>query len=123
MVSLSLDARKNLDLQKNIWVATVRPDGRPHLVPVWFASYDSKIYLCIEAKSVKGHNLLNNPQVVLALEDGSHPVICEGSASFIEQPYPPGVVALFQHKYDWDISHETQYNTLVEIIPQRWLSW
>ena len=92
-------------------------------MPVWFTWYDKKLFICIERNSVKGRNILSDPQVSLALEDGSSPVICEGSASFIEQPYPAGLVALFQHKYDWDISHEAQYNVVVEITPSRWLSW
>ena len=25
------------ETEANIWFATVRADGRPHLVPVWFA--------------------------------------------------------------------------------------
>jgi len=119
----TLEVTQKLNLAKNIWIASVRPDGRPHLVPVWFTWYDKKLFICIERNSVKGRNILGNPQVSLALEDGSSPVICEGTANFIEQPYPSGLVALFQHKYDWDISHEAQYNVVVEITPTRWLSW
>ena len=119
----TLEVTQKLNLAKNIWIASVRPDGRPHLVPVWFTWYDKKLFICIERNSVKGRNILSDPQVSLALEDGSSPVICEGSARFIEQPYPAGLVALFQHKYDWDISHEAQYNVVVEITPTRWLSW
>ena len=52
-----------LDSEKNIWVASVRPDSRPHLVPVWFAWYAGKLHLCIDPTSVKAKNFLNNDRV------------------------------------------------------------
>src|SRR4029434_4092759 len=49
--------KERLGKERNIWIATVRRDGRPHIVPVWFACVDDRIYVCIEAQSVKGRNL------------------------------------------------------------------
>jgi F420H(2)-dependent biliverdin reductase len=74
--------KERLGKERNIWIATVRPDGRPHIVPVWFACIDDKVYLCIEPQSVKGRNLATNRNVALALEDGSHPIICEVRDAF-----------------------------------------
>ncbi len=123
MPNISLTNRQKLDLEKNIWIATVRPDGRPHLVPVWFAWYDGRLFLCIERTSVKGRNLAANPQLALALENGSQPVIIEGRAEVVPQPWPPGVLAIFKHKYDWDIATDGQYDQLIAVTPGRWLSW
>jgi hypothetical protein len=123
MPNIPLTARQKLDIEKNVWIATARPDGRPHLVPVWFAWYAGKLYLCIERSSVKGRNLAANPQLSLALEDGSHPLIVEGRAEALQPPWPDGVVAIFKHKYDWDIVHDGQYDQLLEVTPERWLSW
>jgi F420H(2)-dependent biliverdin reductase len=109
--------------ERNIWIATVRPDGRPHLVPVWFVYVGNNIYVCTEPASVKGKNLGHNSRVALALEGGTHPVICEGTAQFLAQPWPSAVVETFRSKYDWDITEETQYTALVEITPARWLEW
>lgn len=117
------DFRHKLREQRNIWIATVRPDGRPHLVPVWFALLDEKLYVCIEPQSVKGRNLAQNANVCLALEDGAHPVICEGQAQALARPWPPAVIALFVEKYGWDIESERQYTQLVEITPRKWLHW
>jgi len=123
MENLKPELRQKLELSKNIWVATVRSDGRPHLVPVWFVYLSEKIYISIDPESVKSRNLQNNPQITLALEDGMHPLICEGKAHFISQPYPGELLAYFQHKYDWDIQQDKQYHQLVEITPRRWLNW
>lgn len=114
---------ERLATERNIWIATVRPDGRPHMVPVWFVCVDGKIYLCIEPRSVKGRNLLSNKNVSLALEEGNHPVICEGEARFLNKPWPKPVVEVFRQKYDWDISTENRYTQLVEVTPRNWLHW
>lgn len=123
MPTISPDIQQRLTAEANIWIATVRPDRRPHLVPVWFAWHDEKLYACIEAGSVKAHNLVHNSRVSLALENGSNPVICEGTAALVPPPWPEPVVAIFQAKYDWDITTDGQYDTLVEVTPVKWLNW
>ena len=116
-------ALARLESEANIWLATVRPDGRPHLVPVWFAWHNEKVYACIEAGSVKAGNIRQNPRVSLALENGSQPVIAEGMAVLLSPSWPEAIAAIFKAKYDWDIATDSQYDTLVEITPARWLSW
>jgi hypothetical protein len=114
---------ERLAKERNIWIVTVRPDCRPHMVPVWFVWLRDGIFVCIEPESVKGRNLRKNRNVSLALEVGTHPVICEGEAQLLKKPWPEDVVKLFQEKYDWDISSERRYTLLVEITPRRWLHW
>jgi hypothetical protein len=92
-------------------------------VPVWFAWHNQRLYACIEAGSVKARNIEQNPRVSLALENGSQPVICEGTAAFVSPPWPAPVVAIFKAKYNWDITTDGQYDTLVEVTPVKWLSW
>lgn len=108
---------------QNIWVSTVRPDGRPHLTPVWFSYLDEKLYICIDPDSVKACNLKVNPHITLALEDGQHPLICEGKASPVQKPYLEEVRSEFRRKYEWEIETDSRYNFLVEIEPQKWLTW
>lgn len=109
--------------EKNIWLATVRSDGRPHLVPIWFVWVNEKIYICTEEKSVKIKNLQGNPRASVALENGSQPAIAEGTARILQRPYPADVIAEFKHKYEWDITTDASYNILVEITPAKWLKW
>lgn len=123
MDTLKPELRQKLELNKNIWVATVRKDGRPHLSPVWFIYLAGKLYICIDPKSVKSKNLHENPMITLALEDGTHPLICEGQASFVTKPYPSEILAYFKHKYEWDLLQDSVYSMLVEITPLRWLNW
>ena len=112
-----------LEQQQNIWFATVRPDSRPHLAPVWFVWHVGKIYIGTDPKSVKVRNLKHNSHVTLALEDGLHPVICEGQAVEIPPPWTPDLLEAFFKKYEWDLTKEEQYHNVWEISPRKWLSW
>ena len=123
MTPLSNEAQERLETAQNIWIASVRPDGRPHLTPVWFAWTGGKLYISIDPDSVKSKNIANNPRVALTLEDGLHPVICEGTAAPLVPPLPEEVLAVFLRKYEWDITQENQYHQVVEVTPQKWLAW
>lgn len=120
---LSPEMIDRLETQQNIWFCSVRPGGRPHLVPIWFVWQDGKLYVSTEPGSVKSRNVRRNPQVVLALEDGAHPVICEGKAQLLEQPLKEDLLAAFLNKYEWDLNTEAQYNQVIEVTPEKWLSW
>jgi uncharacterized pyridoxamine 5'-phosphate oxidase family protein len=98
---------------RNIWLATVRPNGRPHLVAIWFVAAGDRWYICTASASVKARNMRANPAVTLALEDGNNPYVLEGQASPVEPD--PSVVDLFKAKYDWDITTDEQYDQVFEI--------
>jgi len=123
MPILSLNVQKRLETEANIWLSSVRPDGRPHLTPVWFAWHEGKLYICLQSTSVKARNIEQNPLVSLALEDGSRVVICEGSANFLRPPWPAAVAGIFQAKYQWNIVKDGDYDRLLEIRPVKWLTW
>ncbi len=104
---------------RNVWFATVRPDGRPHLVPIWFVVEGGRWYVCTSPGSVKARNLKANPAVALALEDGDHPYVVEGQARPVD--VTAGVAQKFLAKYDWDITAESQYTQLIEVTVSRQL--
>ena len=109
---------RRLQTERNLWLATVRPTGTPHLVPIWFEWVAGKIYFCTGADSVKVRNLKQNPHVAIALEDGSQPIVIEGLAQPIERP-PAAVVDEFQRKYDWNINTDGDYDQVIEIEPTK----
>ncbi len=117
------DLEQRLGEERNLWVATARPDGRPHLTPVWFAFWDGRVYICISSNSVKARNLASNPGVAFSLEDGVKPLIGEGQAEVVETPWPEVVATIFQDKYAWDILDDADYDLLVAIRPRKWLAW
>jgi F420H(2)-dependent biliverdin reductase len=117
---MTLDPRveRRLQTEQNLWLATVRPNGTPHLAPIWFVWVAGKIYLCTGADSVKVRNLRQNPHVSIALEDGSQPIVIEGRAQPIGRP-TAAVLDAFRRKYDWNIQTDSEYDQVIEIEPTR----
>ena len=115
--------KERLAQERNIWISTVRPDGRPHIVPVWFVSVDKRIYVCIEPQSVKGRNLAANHTSPWRSRTAIIQLFAKVRGGFFERPWPEPVVGAFRDKYDWSISSEQQYTALFEITPRKWLKW
>lgn len=110
--------QQRLETAATIWLATVRPNGSPHLVPIWFVWLDQKAFICTGRNSVKARNIAANPHVAFSLEDGSNPLVIQGQAKFLDI-IPPTVAEAFQKKYDWTIIGNETYNALIEITPTR----
>lgn len=70
---LSDDRRAHVEgrLRANLmaWLTTVRPDGRPDSVPVWFLLQDDEtILIYSQPGKVKLSNIRDNPKVALGLD-------------------------------------------------------
>lgn len=50
-----------------VWLSTVQPDGRPHLVPVWFHWDGERIVAFSKPHARKVGNLRDQPRVMLAV--------------------------------------------------------
>lgn len=76
-------------LRSNViaWFTSVRSDGRPHIVPVWFLWDGDTFLIFTKPGSQKVRNLQGNPQVVLALDDtngGSDVITVEGHSELLD---------------------------------------
>lgn len=84
-----------------IWLGTVRPDGRPHLVPVWFL-WDGERILIFSKVDQKIKNLGSNKRVMLALDDtkgGDDVVMVEGEAALLERGSVTPALPAYAEKY------------------------
>lgn len=63
------------------WVATVRPDGRPHLVPKDGLWVDDRLWFGGAPETVNHRNLRGNGQVAVHVGDGVACAIVEGHAA------------------------------------------
>ena len=52
---------------------TLRPDGTPHMTPVWHLVRGDKIIVAVEEKSVKARNVRINPTVALCIAANESP--------------------------------------------------
>lgn len=63
------------------WIATVTPDGRPHVVPIWGCFVDADLYLETGAPdTIKNRNLQSNQNVFVHLDGVNDVVIVRGRA-------------------------------------------
>lgn len=70
-------------------VATTRPDGRPHVAPVWFVLDGDDILFSTAKASVKGRDLRHDERVCLCVDDDRPPygfVLVEGRTKISEDP-------------------------------------
>lgn len=70
-----------LSKSRTYFLSTVRPDGRPHVMPLWGVWMDNRFYFSTGKTSVKARNLAENPACVVCPEGGEEAVIVEGRAS------------------------------------------
>jgi nitroimidazol reductase NimA-like FMN-containing flavoprotein (pyridoxamine 5'-phosphate oxidase superfamily) len=109
-----------LGREMNIWMATTRGDGRPHLVPIWYVWLDGKIYLATGAQTQKFINLRNNQSVALALPDAVNVIIVEGEAHVANRMTVELVAEHFFNKYEWDFRYDdTAEWRLIEVTPHK----
>ena len=66
------------------WMATTRPDGRPHVVPRWGVWLDEMFWYDGSPMTRHARNLASNPACALHLESGTTVTIIEGMSSFAE---------------------------------------
>ncbi len=127
-----VDAR--LRAETILWLSTVRPDGRPHLVPVWFLWDGASISIYSQPDTQKMRNLAANPAVTVALEaldEGGDVAIIEGEAQVAAAAGAPEVAAAYLDKYAAGIAGlgDTPegmlgaYSSLIRVTPRRLLAW
>jgi PPOX class probable F420-dependent enzyme len=118
-----------------IWLSTVRRDGRPHTVPVWFLWDGKTILIFSQPDSQKIRNLRNNPYVTLALEGtngGTDVIVLEGKAELLkEKTTELNQPDYFITKYGSAIqdmgeapeSLAQSYSQPIRITPTKFIAW
>jgi len=113
-----------LGRESTIWVATVRDNGRPHLVPVWFVWLEDKIYIATGSETQKFTNLYYNQGISLALPDTDNVLIIEGEGHVADYQTVDILADYFFHKYEWDFRHDdSALWRLIEITPRKIMAW
>jgi hypothetical protein len=72
-----------LESAPNYWLATVRPNGRPHIAPLWGAWLDGAFYFQGAPDSRWARNLRTNSNVSVHLESVQNVVIVDGVATHV----------------------------------------
>lgn len=129
------EARRRFASARVARLATVRPDGAPHLVPVVFAAVGDTIHTAVDAKpkSATGlqrlANLRTEPRCTLLVDhydddwDRLWWVRADGRATVLEQPAHdhPGMAALRDRYAPY--ATRPPPGPLVVVEVERWSGW
>ncbi|MDP9248116.1 MAG: pyridoxamine 5'-phosphate oxidase family protein [Candidatus Dormibacteraeota bacterium] len=100
-------AEERLRSSRNYWVVSVRPDGRPHSMPVWGVWYEGTFWFSSSLGSRKARNLTAKSRCVVTTEDADSPVVVEGTAELIREPAAlETLLTLENQKYGTDFGIE-----------------
>jgi PPOX class probable F420-dependent enzyme len=123
-----------LESEPVVWLSTVKPDGTPHLVPIWFSWDGETVLIASKPHARKVANLRENPRVMLALgepEDDFDVGLLEGVAEILERPAAEILPAMHLWKYRAQMAviglgreeFLATYSLVIRITPTRFFPW
>jgi PPOX class probable F420-dependent enzyme len=123
-----------LDSEPVVWLSTVRPDGTPHIVPIWFSWDGDSVLIASKPHARKVANLRANPRVMLALgepEDDFDVGLLEGVAEVLDEPAAEALPPSHLRKYRDEMAaigldrdeFLATYSLVIRIRPTRFLPW
>jgi Pyridoxamine 5'-phosphate oxidase len=100
-------AEGRLTKSHDYWVATVRADDRPHLMPVWAVWDGGALWFSSSVGSSKARNLARDRRCAIATDNAWEPVVVEGVAHVVtEHDALARFIGLENEKYETDYGVE-----------------
>lgn len=114
-----------LEEAPHYWLGTVRPNGRPHTVPLDGLWLDGRWYFGGSDQAVKHRNLLANRNATLHLEDAGAAVIVEGECLWLapDTATAEGLAKGSKAKYGYGPPPSAYAEGLWCLHPARVLAW
>lgn len=117
------EAERRLTVSHDYWCATVRPDGTPHVMPVWGVWLDGRLWFSSGLRSRKARNLAADPHCTVTTDDARSPVVLDGLAErVVDGGAIETFVAAINAKYAAAITVEFQdpaVNGTFAVAPRR----
>jgi nitroimidazol reductase NimA-like FMN-containing flavoprotein (pyridoxamine 5'-phosphate oxidase superfamily) len=105
--SFAEERLRNAEKPRTCWLATVRSDGAPHLMPLITTWLDDALYFLSGEGTQKGRNLAHEPRCVIAMSSTTRPsldLILEGRAERVTDDEALQHVAdHFRTKMEWPL--------------------
>ena len=127
--------------QKIVSVATIGPNGRPHLVPLWYVADGTELRSWTYAKSQKAKNLERDPHATLQIEHGvdyaelrgvmfecdveierDPAKVAEYGTALFER-YAPGAEGRLPDEVREMVAKQAQKRIGMRFVPTRTVSW
>lgn len=102
-------AEERLAAAHTYWLSSTRPDGRPHIAPIWAIYLDGRILFSTGEGSRKARNFAENPRIAISVEQERDCVTVEGT---VERLSDSATLKSFSErygaKYDWEMNGFTE---------------
>jgi uncharacterized pyridoxamine 5'-phosphate oxidase family protein len=107
------------------YIATTKPNGDPHVVPLWFIWHEGKVYFETDTTTQKFKNIQKRNKIVLCF-GGKDTYLVEGSVKWYKEAelgFP--IRKMFWDKYPnhMEDKYITDKTLLFEVIPEKTQSW
>ncbi|HVM64381.1 MAG TPA: pyridoxamine 5'-phosphate oxidase family protein, partial [Acidimicrobiales bacterium] len=76
-------AEERLTASHDYWLATARPNGPPHVMPVWGAWTGGRFWFSTDQGSRKARNLRADPRCTVTTDNARQPVVLDGVAEAV----------------------------------------
>ena len=76
-------AEHRLTNARDYWVASILPDGRPHVMPAWGVWLDDALWFSSSGRSRKARNLAADPRCTMTTDLPTEPVVVHGTAALV----------------------------------------
>ncbi len=114
-------------------LATIRPDGSPHLAPVWYHYDGERVMVIASRTAVKTRNIRNDPRVALSIATEAAPyeyVLVTGTASVSDDAAPDLLRTMAEHykgvtegrRYADQVLNDADFITIT-VTPSRISGW
>ena len=93
---------ERLQREATVWLSSIRPDGRPHVVPVWFFWNGQVIDFFSKPAAQKVRNVREHPDVMIGIGEPDEEwdvELVEGTATALSQPTADVVSPALFDKY------------------------
>jgi PPOX class probable F420-dependent enzyme len=131
-ITIQPHIEERLRSNEMVWLTTVRSDGRPHSVPVWFLWDGATVLIWSKPNTQKIRNLRQNHYVTLALDDTKKGVvILEGTAELLGRGDGSVTLQAYGEKYSEGLRRIGRtaeeftrlYSQPIRVIPVRLITW
>jgi PPOX class probable F420-dependent enzyme len=130
-------ALSRLESETIAWFTSIRSDGMPHAVPVWFLWRDEEVLIMSEPATAKVRNLRGNDRALVHLEsgeDGEQLTVLQGIATIDAEPSVAWLESIgeeYGRKYaaglaGLELTPRTmadRYSCLIRLRPTRLIAW
>lgn len=98
------EARERLETSGTYWLATMRPNGQPHVVPLLAVWTNDTLHFAASPTTRKAGNLAHNAHCVVTTSNGGLDLVVEGTATKVtDGTRLHHVAGAYASKYGWQV--------------------